>query len=150
MTVDKTIEERAARYGDFSDHARIAQALADVMRGTANWDRLSPVAKQSLTVIADKVARILNGDPDYRDNWHDIRGYAKLAEDRCPVASAAPAGWILWVGDPHSVAPEVARGRKTIVRLRSGAEIPFEDGRRADWTQRNVEVPGDILAYRLS
>lgn len=33
--------------------------------------------------IADKIARILNGDPEYRDNWHDIAGYAKLAEDRC-------------------------------------------------------------------
>lgn len=59
------------------------------MRGHVNsnalgygWDRLSAVQKQALTVIADKIARILSGDPNYGDNWHDIQGYAKLAEDR--------------------------------------------------------------------
>ncbi len=41
-----------------------------------------PTSKR-FEVIADKIARILNGDPNYKDNWHDIQGYAKLAEDRC-------------------------------------------------------------------
>lgn len=85
MTVETTLNERGARYGDFSVHAEIAQDLQDVMRdavgGTA-WNKLNPVQKQALTVIADKVARILSGDPDYVDNWHDIQGYAKLVEDR--------------------------------------------------------------------
>lgn len=82
--------ERGARYGDFTDHARIAQRLQDVMRGVlqpltakpTNWSKLTPTQKQALTVIADKIARILTGDPDYADNWHDIQGYAKLVEDR--------------------------------------------------------------------
>lgn len=81
--VTTTLDERGARYGDFSDHAEIAQALQDVMRARVGWTRLSDDKKQALTVIADKIARILNGDPEYRDNWHDIQGYAKLAEDRC-------------------------------------------------------------------
>jgi hypothetical protein len=81
MTVDKTLDERGARYGKFVDHARIAQGLQDIMRNEANWNSLRPNAKQALTVIADKIARILNGDPDYEDNWHDIQGYAKLVED---------------------------------------------------------------------
>lgn len=92
--VDLTLDERGARYGDFTDHARVAQQLQNAMRnhGWANsegtyytpWDNLSPVQKQALTVIADKIARILNGDPNYADNWHDIQGYAKLVEDRLP------------------------------------------------------------------
>lgn len=92
--ITTTLSERGARYGNFSGHAKIAQDLQDVMRNsvarpeednvvTPAWDKLSPVAKQALTVIADKIARILNGDPNYDDNWHDIAGYAKLAEDRC-------------------------------------------------------------------
>lgn len=87
MSVEKTLQERGARYGDFTDHARIAQNLQDIMRSAGtNWERLSPVAKQALTVIADKIARILSpgGDPNYADNWHDIQGYAKLVEDRLP------------------------------------------------------------------
>jgi len=33
-------------------------------------------------MILHKIARIVNGDPDYTDSWHDIAGYAKLVEDR--------------------------------------------------------------------
>lgn len=82
MNVQETLQERGACYGDFTDHAAIAQSLQDIMRGTAGWARLDPVKRQALTVIADKIARILNGDPEYTDNWHDIQGYARLAEER--------------------------------------------------------------------
>jgi hypothetical protein len=92
--ISDTLHERVIRYGDFAEHAKIAQDLQDVMRAALTtfgvkigeirvaWDDLSPVQKQALTVIADKIARILSGDPNYADNWHDIQGYAKLVEDR--------------------------------------------------------------------
>lgn len=85
MSIEETLAERGARYGDFTDRAHIAQRLQSVMRGStgSQWDCLSADKRQALTVIADKIARILTGDPEYRDNWHDIQGYAKLAEDRC-------------------------------------------------------------------
>lgn len=87
MSVEETLKERGERYGDFTDHAQIAQDLIDVMQGAESkgilpWPHLAPYQKQALTVIADKIARILSGDPDYADNWHDIQGYAKLVEDR--------------------------------------------------------------------
>ncbi|PXV54212.1 hypothetical protein SAMN04487785_1148 [Dyella jiangningensis] len=80
--LNETLNERGNRYGDFRDHALIAQDLQDVMRPPEGWNRLSPHQKQALTVIADKIARILNGDPNYADNWHDIQGYARLVEER--------------------------------------------------------------------
>lgn len=80
--LNDTLEERGKRYGDFSNHAVIAQDLQDVMRCNEGWGKLDPVKKQALTVIADKIARILSGDPEYADNWHDIQGYAKLVEER--------------------------------------------------------------------
>jgi hypothetical protein len=86
MSVADTLAERGARYGSFEDHAMIAQQLQTVMRGTdtvkTGWEYLAPDMQQALTVIADKVARILNGDPAYLDNWHDIQGYARLVEQR--------------------------------------------------------------------
>lgn len=82
-TVNETLLERGTRYGDFTDHAQIVQDLKMVMCASANWQSLSNCKKQALEVIADKIGRILNGDPEYQDNWHDIQGYAKLAEDRC-------------------------------------------------------------------
>jgi hypothetical protein len=85
MNIQDTLNERGSRYGDFSVHARIAQALQDDMRCTEGWERLNDSQRQALTVIADKIARILSGDPDYADNWHDIQGYARLVEERLPV-----------------------------------------------------------------
>ena len=80
--IASTLAERGSRYGSFEDHARIAQRLQDNIRSEDGWDNLAPDQKQALTVICDKVARMLNGDPNYRDNWHDIVGYAKLVDDR--------------------------------------------------------------------
>jgi len=91
MSIENTLAERGNRYGDFTDHARICQQLKNTMynantdRGLQlTWEKLSDVQKQALEVIADKIARILSGDPNYADNWHDIQGYAKLVEDRLP------------------------------------------------------------------
>ena len=97
MSIENTLVERGNRYGDFTDHARLCQDLKDVMttfavvQNTPNsvaahfpWSELPATHKQALEVIADKIARILSGDPNYADNWHDIQGYAKLVEDRLP------------------------------------------------------------------
>ncbi|MDS0805475.1 DUF6378 domain-containing protein, partial [Burkholderia cenocepacia] len=80
--ITETLAERGARYGVFAEHAQIAQELQNAMRTSGGWSKLADDQKQALTVIADKIARMLNGDPDYVDNWHDIIGYAKLVEDR--------------------------------------------------------------------
>lgn len=36
-------------------------------------------------MICNKIARAVNGDPQYFDNWRDIAGYATLAEKACEV-----------------------------------------------------------------
>ena len=85
MSIENTLAERGNRYGDFTDHAAICQRIKlAFLYGPTRWGRLSDVQKQALEVIADKIARILSGDPNYADNWHDIQGYAKLVEDRLP------------------------------------------------------------------
>ena len=50
------------------------------MRNTDNWDRLTCSQKESLEMVVHKIARILNGDPNYADSWHDIAGYATLID----------------------------------------------------------------------
>ncbi len=117
MSIENTLAERGNRYGDFTDHADLAQGIqfrmqkfclkADNEAGFIEpWkDRLNNVQRQALTVISDKIARILSGDPNYADNWHDIQGYAKLVEDRLPQpgATAIP----LDTGCPHCGASEL-------------------------------------------
>jgi hypothetical protein len=82
MNIDKTIDERGTRYGKFKDQAMICQGLKEVMQMTEGWDRLAPDQAEALEMIQHKIARILNGDPNYHDSWHDIGGYSKLVADR--------------------------------------------------------------------
>lgn len=83
IMVENTLAERGKKYGDFSDHAAISQAIKDTMHNTPGWLMLTMDKREALEMVAHKIARILNGDPEYKDSWHDIAGYAKLAEDRC-------------------------------------------------------------------
>jgi len=84
--VATTLQVRGTRYGDFTSNAQLTQDIKSVMWASDGWVKLNAVQAQALEVIADKIARILNGDPNYADNWHDIQGYAKLVEERLPNA----------------------------------------------------------------
>jgi len=86
--INETLNERGSRYGDFAGHAKITQDLKEVMARSKNWATLSPDKKEALEMIAHKIGRILNGDPDYADNWHDIAGYATLVEKNIPNSHA--------------------------------------------------------------
>lgn len=76
--IDAILKERGLRYGEFSGHAEITQSLKRVMKATPNWDGLTDYQKESLEMVVHKIGRILNGDPNYKDSWDDIAGYAKL------------------------------------------------------------------------
>ena len=78
-----TLRQRGARHGNFTDNATISQDLKNVARGTPNWFALTSDKRESIEVILAKIARILAGDPEFQDHWHDIQGYARLAEERC-------------------------------------------------------------------
>lgn len=78
--IDKTLSERGNRYGDFMGHAEITQEIKRAMHVHRGWSALSDDKREALEMIAHKIGRIINGDPDYRDSWHDISGYARLVE----------------------------------------------------------------------
>lgn len=80
--INATLEERGQRYGKFKDHAYISQSLKRVMKDQESWIRLDADQQEALEMIAHKIARILNGDPNYDDSWHDIAGYATLVAER--------------------------------------------------------------------
>jgi hypothetical protein len=81
MTIEATLEERGSRYGAFTEHARITQNIKRAMVDSPNWNTLKDDQKECLEMVAHKVGRILNGDPDYHDSWHDVNGYEKLVAD---------------------------------------------------------------------
>ena len=81
-SIDSTLANRGELYGKFKTHAIVTQHIKDVMHQSPNWfTKLSESQRESLEMIAHKIGRILNGDPNYHDSWHDIVGYAKLVAD---------------------------------------------------------------------
>lgn len=85
MDLDQTLQERGKRYGKFIDHAAVTQDLKRTI--SFHLSRLYPTRpiapdqQEALDMICHKIGRIVCGDPNYADSWHDIAGYAKLVED---------------------------------------------------------------------
>lgn len=80
--IDSTLDQRGLSYGPFTGHAAISQDIKAAMQKTRNWDLLAPDQREALEMTAHKIGRILNGDPNFHDSWHDIVGYTKLVADR--------------------------------------------------------------------
>lgn len=78
----ETLENRGSKYGDFSGQAQYAQDIKEILVSSPNWSLMASDQREALDMVANKLARILNGDPHYRDSWHDMVGYLKLVDDR--------------------------------------------------------------------
>jgi hypothetical protein len=84
------LKERGEQYGEFSD---IAETTMSIKRVFTNAIYSSNVVlwddqMEALHMIAHKIGRILNGDPNYADSWTDIAGYAQLVADRLTLAQS--------------------------------------------------------------
>ena len=88
--VDKILAERRTQHGAFAVHAAVTQKLKATLHDVhivapasdvpmRSYDRLTPVQREALEMIVHKIGRILAGDPNHRDHWDDIAGYARLA-----------------------------------------------------------------------
>ncbi len=78
MSVEDTLKERGARYGEFKGHADVTQKLKAALHSHPSWSTMPSTVRESLEMIAHKMGRIVNGDPLYKDSWVDIAGYAEL------------------------------------------------------------------------
>jgi len=90
-SLSDTLAERGKRYGEFKGHAEITMDIKRIItnacadRHQVLWDDQT----EALHMIAHKIGRILNGDPNYADSWIDIAGYAQLVADRLTSAQGA-------------------------------------------------------------
>jgi Domain of unknown function (DUF6378) len=81
----KLLNERGKTHGNFTVHASITQSLKAVMvYEEGNWVKLNEYQHEALEMIAHKIGRILAGDPNHKDHWDDIAGYAQLVSERLP------------------------------------------------------------------
>lgn len=83
IDIDAVLAERGKVHGDYEDHALYTQSIKDIIRLSDNYHNdMSPHQRETLDMIAHKIGRILAGDPNHKDHWIDIAGYAKLTADR--------------------------------------------------------------------
>lgn len=76
MNINETLQARGEHYGNFNTLSIINKKLDAI---TAEYGQhLDATQKKAIDMIFHKVSRILNGNPHYADNWHDIAGYAML------------------------------------------------------------------------
>mgnify|MGYP007069491165 CR=1 FL=1 len=81
MTVNETLTQRANTHGSFKDNADIAQRLKAVIRSGKEYAVLSNDKREAIDMICHKLARIVSGNPEYADHWHDVAGYATLVDN---------------------------------------------------------------------
>ncbi len=87
MSINETLEQRGSRYGKFKDVAATTYALQEILRDASNHEHMTDDQVIALDMICNKMARIVNGDPSYIDNWHDISGYATLVEQELNITN---------------------------------------------------------------
>lgn len=78
MTIKKILQTRAGTYGEYRNVSQISQDIKKVIKNSRNYPLMPAYMLESLELIANKLARILNGDPLYDDSWRDISGYCTL------------------------------------------------------------------------
>ena len=80
-SIDATLAERQSRYGSFTGVANTTGQLMAVIKNSPNGHIMPYAHEEALHMICSKIARIMNGDINHLDSWHDIGGYSKLIED---------------------------------------------------------------------
>lgn len=80
---------RGKTHGDYTYMSGVIQDIKLTMRRGQSWEKLSAPQAEALELIATKIGRIVCGDPNFRDHWADIIGYANLIKDRIAEKSSA-------------------------------------------------------------
>ena len=76
------LDGRHTIHGEFTDDAAASQSIKAAIRAGRNWQGLSDIQMEALELIATKIGRIMSGDPNHKDHWIDIQGYARLVSER--------------------------------------------------------------------
>ena len=87
-SVQATLNERQSSYGCFEDVALVTENIIDALK-QVNYNRMPKTHKMAMYMIASKMARIVNGDHNFIESWHDIAGYATLMENELRVTDGA-------------------------------------------------------------
>jgi hypothetical protein len=83
--IEELLQERTNSHGNFKDNSYFAQRCKAIVRNYNNgelWSKLEDDQKEAIDMIFHKIGRIVAGNPDFKDHWDDIAGYATLIAKR--------------------------------------------------------------------
>lgn len=135
--VNKILSERGGTHGDFSDNARITQSLKNLSRCQPGFDCLNDVQREALDVIYLKIGRILSNQPDFKDHWDDIAGYATLVANRCSQAPATQSPAEKMLERMDAIRKSTTQPAIPLDKPKVGKERQCSDGSREMWTGKH-------------
>lgn len=74
--VHEILDERQNQYGSFENVALYTEVVNKVLSN--NTENRTDAMNMAIYMIASKLARIASGNPNHKDSWVDIAGYAQL------------------------------------------------------------------------
>lgn len=78
--VSDTLKNRQGTHGDYHEQAELFAALWRTAQTGPKFRALTDQQMGGLLMVLHKSSRILCGNPNEPDHWHDIAGYATLVE----------------------------------------------------------------------
>lgn len=86
METSKMLKQRGKIYGNFKGVSALSQKLKFDLKNHINdnydfKDKFTPEMYEAFDMIINKLSRIANGDPTYKDSWDDIIGYTTLVRN---------------------------------------------------------------------
>jgi hypothetical protein len=130
---DEVIAERGRTHGDYGQMSEVQAGLVRILTTSPGWAQLRPTIQVFLLAVAQKLSRIVSGNPAEPDHYRDIGGYARLAEksleptfiDGGYIASITPdrllvGGSEIW--HKSSVAAPPAEIVEAVVNLQKATE----------------------------
>ena len=83
---NETLNARERTNGDYENNAGASQALKRIIKiwsgGRPGGCHFTSMQQESLDLICTKIGRLCSGDPNCKDTWDDIAGYANLVSER--------------------------------------------------------------------
>lgn len=83
MEINSILEERVKTHGNFEEVADLDTELFSTFN-TYLQSNLENYQYCAIKMILHKIARIGCGNPDFKDHWQDIIGYATLVLNSIP------------------------------------------------------------------
>ena len=92
--LETTLAARAKTHGPFDQHSRVSQGLkSEYRRHIGEYGaRFDDDMYEAIDMVMHKLARAIVGDPQFKDHWEDMAGYAMRVAERIDRDNSLPLG----------------------------------------------------------